>query len=308
MNEQERDLLAAWTRLAGALVVAVVMCVVNFLVIEQSLVWFFDRTSLLENALLGPLFQEAGLGDATFTDLWAFVITTVATLGLGAMIHAFHTILELNHQIRMVRKSYPQVGLGGATRADLVLGKLCHKRGQIAWSFVWTVPTTTALVAFDAVLFFLAIAMRIYRDDFESLAEVPAASVLLSDQWGAMPSTILILGTLAYVSLSVAVAGMVARSWIRLTEVREMPRTARSVPAPAVRAEVASATVATAAAPTTAGGAKGPDEVVAEPEQSSGPPAQEAAEVVCECGKRFPEHFYRAYGHPGCPQRKGESR
>lgn len=313
MNEYNRGFWAClW--FFGSALLTIMICLVNALFIERGLSWFTERISPLDSRLLGPVFFTFGFGDAPSTELWAALITIFSTVVVGIVIHMFFSIRELGHQIRTAQIYVRQSQPGQRERLEQVITKCRQERGQLFWWLFFLVPPVIFTLLFDGALLFLQVAMRIYEEEIDGVAQLPSIMNLLTDQWGTMASTILVLGMLAYVGISVGVAAMLARSLILLSDWWKTPGLLQRSPQAAVgrtagetvRRENGSAVETRTASPV-------PQSIVSPVNSAAAGPSSAQTvvtepEATCPCGKRFEVRFYRVYGHPGCPKdnNKGE--
>jgi hypothetical protein len=296
-------LIIALARLTAVAIVACFVLIVNYLMISKALALFFERDSVLGDRFVGPLARSLGLGQATLSELFAILITVVATMGLAGLAHWYRELRDRRFQLRLARDR------GMSDLVPEVERQLGESRRALALRF----PPILAVILMDGVLFTTRLAMLVFPG-YEEIGEIPSLLTLLEAERGSMVPMLLIGMLLGYLAIPFVMAFALERGWTGVAvawdnwlnpAAHAATTVPRMMPAPSAAARPAAIPSAAGGGPsgTGAGGSAPRTPGTAPiPTGLAGAPAARGERVRCPaCTAELPRAFLEVYGHIGCP-------
>lgn len=281
-----------------------IMVLINYMMNEQALLLFFENWSVLRDRLVGPFFRQMGFGQATLSQLWAFLIAVASALGVAFLVHQFTRLGDLSRQIRRAREA-DMGSLLPELRARRISGWLRF--------FVLLVLVVGVLFG-DGTLFFLRLSTLVYQDEIKEILDLPSAWTLLEISWDKFTAQLLVALTVGYLCMNALMAFLLEWAWVDFQA--SLDHWWRSLSERGAQ-EAAPPQAAPTAQPVShnSHGEESPFDLDV-PVYVNGSPTGERVTrrqaladpdtyAICPCGEVFRRDHYKIYGLPGCPVQAG---
>lgn len=169
---------------------ALAMVAVNYMMLVQGLKLFFERAALHEDQLVGPYLSE--FGAVELHQLFALIIAAAVTGCLTLLVH-------------QVRQMF---------RGDWRTATLDR------WMFLGALLVVTAIIVYlDYMLFAFRMTQFLFTEKFdEDVTRIPDLWKLIAENQGYFAATMVQVGALAYIAISVLAALALDHTWTSFQE------------------------------------------------------------------------------------------